>query len=450
MQREAIRLLKVSVLTGLFAASVAQAELVRNPTQVGGSFDVGQIVDGTLYQGSSYYGPVEKQVITRTGVYLTESGVYNDRLTIQLTIGGLFWFALPETESFQTRRIQFGPGVGQAQGVYVFGEDTKKPVASLQFGLFPYKYSEAVNLGEYLYRSGTYPGTLVSGGWSYINAAGYLAQGVRINVPLLDCKLSNDITLFMERDLEPANDLSPGYVASYKPVPFFEVGAGVVWAHALSLNSKRLSRHDDANKYSKSTGRPALGSDTALVNPCRDGVQSDCGYWTFKGFKTMARASIDAGMLLGVDAIKAGDLKLYVETALLGVEDQPYYYEKKSERMPVMVGVNLPTFGMLDRLAFEAEYQKTAFPNNNSSVLSKQIPIPVGDNQAFNYDPNKATAHVKWTAYFRRQVSAGVSLYGQAASDHLRHFDFTATPGAVPTTRSASDWYYVLRLEFGI
>ena len=445
MQRT-IRLLKVVALTAIGAAIPAQADLVRNPTQVGGSFDVGQIVSGVLYQGASYAGRAENQAITRTGVYLTESGVYNERLTIKITVGGLFWYALPETESFQTRRIQFGPGVGQAQGSYVFGSDPAKPAATLQFGLFPYKYSESVNLGEYLFRSGTYPGTLVSGGWSYINAAAYMAQGARVNVPMLDGKLSHDFTFFMERDLEPTNDLSPGYLVNYRPVPFFEVGAGVVWAHALSFNSDRLDRHDDNNRYSKATGRPTAGD--TVASPCASGTDaSDCGYYTFKGFKTMARASVDLGSLI---ALAPGEFKLYTEAALLGVKDQPYFYEKKTERMPVMVGVNLPTFGLLNRLAVEGEYQKTPFPNNNSSVLSKQFPIPVGDGEAFNFDPDDAKARWKWTVYFRRQLINGVSLYGQAASDHLRHFDFTATPGAVPTTEHPQDWYYVFRLEFGI
>jgi hypothetical protein len=402
-----------------------------------------------LYQGSIYYGRVDKQVITRTGVYLTESGVYNDRLTIQLTIGGLFWFALPETETFQTRRIQFGPGVGQAQGSWAFGADPKTPVATLQFGLFPYKYSESVNLGEYMYRSGTYPGTLTSGGWSYMNAAAYMAQGARLNVPMLNGKLSHDFTFFIERDLQPTNDLSPGYVVTYKPTNFLELGAGVVWAHALSLNSDRLSSKDDANRYSKSTGRPTSGD--TLTSPCSDGSDpSDCGYYTFKGFKTMARASLDLGNLVGGGAIPAGDFKIYAEAALLGIEDQPYFYEDKMQRLPIMMGVNIPTFGILNRLTVEGEYLKSAFPNNNSAVLSKQIPIPVADGEAFNYDPDAPEAQWKWTVYLRRQLTQGVSLYAQAASDHLRHFDFTATPGAVPTTQDASDWYYVLRLDFGI
>src|SRR3954469_4371508 len=93
-----------SFCVGAIALTAPQADLVRNPTQVGASFDVGQIVQGTLYDGSDVSSKykADNQQITRTGVYLTESGTYNDRLSIYLTVGGLFWFALPEGTSFQT------------------------------------------------------------------------------------------------------------------------------------------------------------------------------------------------------------------------------------------------------------------------------------------------------------------------------------------------------------
>lgn len=439
----------------LFCATATRAELVRNPTQVGASFDVGQIVKGRLYDGSdassSFKG--DKQQITRTGVYLTESGTYNDRLSIYLTVGGLFWYALPEGTSFQTKRIQFGPGVGQAQGIYAFGSDPHNPVATLQFGLFDHKYSESVDLGEYLYRSGTYPGVIVTGGWSYINSASYMAQGLHLDVPLLGGKLKNDFTLFMERDLEPTNDLSPGYVVTYKPVEFLELGAGAVWSHAISFEPSRLDRKDPANQYSKATDKPA-GMTPADTCPC--------GYYTFKGWKTMARASLDIGSLLNLNK-SAGDFKVYSEIALLGVEDQPFYYEKKTERMPVMGGITIPTFGLLDRLSFEMEYHKSKFPNSIGTETQTSLPLPVNSSDGAQYDESQYSGaaldsvrkvwekdDVKWAVYARRTLTRGVSLYAQAANDHTRHFNFTATPAAIPATNRPSDWYYVIRLEFGI
>jgi hypothetical protein len=450
MHKETIRILKVSVLTGLLAAVSAQAELVRNPTQLGTNIDVGQIVKGRIWKEAEDKGEADRQVITRTGVFLTESGVINERLTIQLTIGGLFWFALPEESAPETRRVLFGPGVGQAQGIYAFGADPEKPAATLRFGLFPHKYSESVNLGEYLYRSGTYPGYLITGGWSYVNSSSYLAQGVHLSVPMLNGMLTHDVTLFMERDIEPTHDISPGYMLTYKPVPGVKVGAGAVWAHGIPLKSdKYLTPKRLANAYSKSTGRPA-NNDTAVVNPCRDGVASDCGYYTYRGFKLAGHASVDVGSLVEIPGIRPNDFKLYGEVALLGVEDHPYVYDDKTERMPITLGLNLPTFTLLDQLSFETEYRKSRFPNNIGSTSADQNPLPVGTGESVYAYTDPKTSW-KWTAYARRQVVNGVTLHAQAANDHLRHFaTIFALPAHRPSTERNSDWYYVVRQEFGI
>jgi hypothetical protein len=341
--------------------------------------------------------------------------------------------------------------VGQAQAVYAFGEDPTKPSSTLQFGLFPHKYSDAVNLGEYLYRSGTYPGILTSGGWSYMNDAAYMAQGVRWTMSMMNGLLTHDVTAYMERDLQPLHDITPGYMLTVRPVKFLDVAAGVVWSHAISFNGKRLTPKDEGNAYSKRTGLPVISSTdsvTAYDWTTRDSL-GNIGYYTFKGFKGMARASLDVGSLLGVAAIPAGDFKLYTEVALLGFEDQPYYYEDKAARMPFMFGANIPTFGVLNRLSVEAEYLASAFPNDNSTVLQKQYPIPVSDPYTYNINDKKYDDW-KWTVYASRQIINGVSITAQAASDHLRHFDPSAVPAARSATPSAKEWYYVVRLEFGL
>jgi hypothetical protein len=426
-------------LTGM----IAQAQLVRNPTAVGTSLDIGQIVKGDLYNGSTHVGRVRNQTITRTGVYLTESGTYSDRLTIKLTIGGLFWFAIPETKDFQDRRVQFGPGVGQAQGSYAFGSDPKEPSATLQFGLFPHKYTESVNLGEYLYRSGTYPGTLVSGGWSYLNSAAYLAQGARLTVPTLGGKLIHDFTLYMERDFQPAHDLSPGYMVTLKAGGFLTLGAGVIWSHAITLNGDRLAPEVDENAYNKVTKLPVTNE---KGDPTPDSLKA---YYTFRGFKTAAHAAADFGSLLGLESIPAGSFSLYSEIALLGVENQPYYYEKRSHRSPVMIGMNVPTLGLLDRLSLEAEHVASPFPNSNIVVLQSQVPVPVDDPYAYDITDARYNDW-KWSVYASRRITEGVSFYAQAASDNLRHFNRSATPAAQPATSKSNQWYYVFRLEFGI
>lgn len=459
MKQNTVKRLGMSVMVGALSTVAAQAELVRNPTQFGAHLDAGQIIAGEIWEKGESKGRADGQMLTRTGVYLTESAVLDERLTMAVTFGGIFWIPLPElTSSPQDRRVQFGPGVGQAQATYAFGEDPSDPSATLQFGLFSHKYSESVNLGEYLYRSGTYPGYLQTGGWSYLNSSSYLAQGIRLTVPMLDGMLTHDVTMYMERGIEPTRDISPGYMLGARPASFLRLYAGGVWAHGISLqpkNSLTPRKNDNAinNAYSKSTGLPV--KDEPVQSLCRtqidnDSARTDCGYYTFKGFKVVGGASVDLGTLLAPDAMAPGDFKLYAEVALLGVKDYPHFYDDKMERMPIMAGINVPTFGILDRLAFETEYRRTRFPNTIGSAYQDQLPHPVGSQESPYLYTEKKT-YWKWTAYARRTLIDGVSVYAQFANDHMRHYaTLFADPHHRPATERNTDWYYIMRLEFGI
>ena len=487
MLSKASRPLSIPAALGcLLALAVSQgrAELERHPIEMGTSIDVGKVVKGQF--GNI---PADGQILTRTGVYLTESGTYNKKLDIHLTIGGLFWFPEPYQKNFQNRIIRFGPGVGQAQAVYAFG-DAGNPWAHLQLGLFPLKYNpDAKNLGEYLFRSGTYPGYLWTGGWSYINSASYLAQGLRFTLPTLNGKVTHEASLTMERDIEPAHDLSPSYMITAKPSSAFEFGAGVEWAHGIALQPDTIvTPNGRDNAYNKATGKPLLPADigkpgysvgdTAIVpdndprigqavpgrvntvytDTAGNGTPKDqLGYYTFRGFKAMARASMDIGDLIGSEAIAAGTFKLYGEIGVLGIKNQPFYYDKLSERMPIMFGINIPTFKLLDMLSFEMEYHKSRFPNTIVSAFDNQLAIPVPPSTDWRvYDTaNPAYKEVTkddwhWSLYARREVYDGIRLYAQVASDHLRHIDPEVKPLGEPTTVRPGEWYYVMRLEFGI
>jgi hypothetical protein len=490
-----VRAFAMAAICAALLSSLARAELVINPKEIGGYVDVGQ----------AFKQDFEKQPLTRTGTYLTVSGVHNERLEVRATLGGLFWYAFPELNN-ASRVVRFGPGVGQAQAIYAFGEHPSDPLASkLQFGLFPVKYNkEAANLGEYLYRSGTYPGYVATGGWSYLNSASFLMQGVRFSLPTLGGMVKHEVTLHMERDVaQPLHDFSPGYMVTAK-LPHVELGAGVVWSNALTFNSKRLTPKHVNNAYSKSTGLPVMGLTDFKINACTTpgqeqncfvdtaaydsaglaalttdarttldawnacdtgGSCSDIDYYTFRGFKGMVRGSLDVGSLLGFQGMarNPGEFKLYSEVALLGIEDQPFYYDDKLERMPVMMGVSIPTFGILNRLAFEAEYRKSRFPNSFAYPFDNRgaLPIPLaGESSDTPYEYTDAAVEAnpkahneddwKWSVYATRTLTPGLTLTGQVASDHLRPFANTVNPPSVPFTVTPKDWYYVIRVSFGI
>jgi len=464
-----------ALLLSLALGAQAWGDVVFHPREVGADVDFGQIVSGQE-EGSDW----SRQTLTRTGVYLTTSATVNEKLDFFMTIGGLFWYPIHPGESSPERLVRFGPGVGQAQGIYTFG-DKNDPIGKLQFGLFSMKYnSDATNLGEYLFRSGTYPGSLITGGWSYVNSASYLAQGVRFTLPTFGGRVTHDFTLFMERDYEPTSDFSPGYVITAKPVNYLELGAGVVWAHALSLNPDRLSPRKTlsdtlTNGYNKATGRPIRGAVTHA-----DSV-AGIGFYTFRGFKTMARASLDVGSLIGLQNVTTdlgariglqgaskNELKVYSEIALLGVEDQPFYYDDKSERMPIMAGISIPTFGIFDQLSLEVEYHKSKFRNSVGAPFYYSLPLPLDDDgtidNPYAYDLSTypvadrdsiANSWKKddwhWSVYASRNIVPGIRVYGQIASDHQRHpTGPEVKPSIEPPTQKPSDWYYVVRLEFGL
>lgn len=468
------------------APAVARAEWVIQPKHFGGSFDLGQVKEG--YSDV----PLEDFSITRTGVYLNIAAVNDEKLELRLTLGGLYWFAANTGAGAEYRLIKFGNGLGEAQGIYSFGE-AGNPTSRLQFGFFPIKYGESHNLGEYLYRSGTYPGTIVTGGWSYLQAASYSALGVRYVLPTFNEKITHEFTLLSDRDWEPLHDLSPGYVVTARPTPFLEVGGGVVWAHAIPARPSRVKPESYSNAYSKTTGMPVAGLDTvrilgvlpggdtlwgACLNPdpasqaacndpnnvrarqtiadwqdCQTGDCSDIGYYTFRGFKAMLRASLDFGSLMSLPRVGPGDFKVYAEGALLGIEDQPYFYEDKLQRTPIMAGINVPTFGMLDRLSAEVEYRKSDFANTIYGVQQgnpQPIPSVAGTRAGYYYMTAEEQYPWKWSFYARKGVSDGVNVHAQVASDHMRHPDFWGVMSHEPITTEKKDWYYVLRVDFNI
>jgi hypothetical protein len=496
-------------------AGLALAELELHPTKFGANVDFGQAVKSNEKSSITDMHP-----ITRTGVYLTASGTYNEKFDVTLTTGGLFWYALPDRNA-PDMRIMFGPGVGQAQGLYKFG-NPKNPAAELQFGLFGHKYnSDSKNLGEYLYRCGTYPGYIWTGGWSYVNSAAYLAQGLRFTLPTFGGKVTHDITLYMERDYAPAHDLSPGYVLTIKPSAFIEFGAGMVWANGISFKPDSiLSPIDRRNAYDeggiplspndvKRPGYAYYGPGDSRNNPLvvEDSVDVGGGVMAMNpliGTKdTSGNTYVSAGpvgkwyvtsqgsLVDRSNGTPVNELDYYtfqgLKGMLLGIKNHPFYYEKKSERMPIMFGINIPTFGILDALTFEMEYLNSPFENTIDNAYDQRLPLPGGeprigvwksevldgkesdcagnssctetradfeaayDAETRDLQDKAKEDNWKWSIYAHRKIMEGISITAQAASDHLRHLDIVyAKPSGVPATTRPSEWYFVFRLEFGI
>ncbi len=445
---------QLALVVSSVIASLSHAEVKHDFTRIGAWIDAGQIVEGTM----DYDIPLEMQVLTRSKVALTQTATINDRLVLTGAMGGLFFYSLPvDPGGPHTRLTKFTAVLEEASANYKVG-DLDAPVFDTKFGLFFHKYNpDAKNLGEYLFRSGTYPGYLQTGGWYILNNAGYFLQGVRASFHMLDNTLHPEVFLFMERDYEPTYDLTPAFMLTYAPSQVFQAGVGVAFNHLIPAKPSGTTLKFYGNAYRNKDGKDVLlTTDEAESLDTLPGIN----YYTFKGTKVIGRASINLQALINTDLLNPEDLKLYGEFAILGVKNYPIYYTNIAKRIPIMFGINLPTFKLLDMMSFEVEYYDSDYPNSLEEVYERTSAVPgsiggVGSAFRQNYVDSLGSHRgmaekTRWSLWAQKQITPGLGVTFQAASDHFRPMNFNLKPSYEPATQSWSDWYYMFRISFGI
>lgn len=465
--------------------------------------DFGHIVSGTndfADTAANLPRHLSMQPLNRASfLAIQEASIGNFDVTAGLA--GLIWWPYGGGITDADERVMnLKPMVPVARARWRFGEPTLTS-SELSIGTFSHKYNpDAKNLGEYLYRSGTYPGFLfTTEGWLLMNRASNYSHGALFSLSQWGGSLKHNFSLFMETNYYPIGDFSPGYDVSFTN-KWFEFGAGAVFNHFLALRPSLLEPKTDENTYVHAHVDTAPGQAIHYYGP-RDKVpgyyyvsddliyrfKDDPGYteaplhnWTHKGIKTMARAALNLGFLLPEAKRNPDDLRLFAEVAVLGWKNQPLYFEKRNERMPIMFGIHVPTFKLLDGLTFQAEYYESGF-NNYDRFNSGSLPIWATDfdttafvEQAVNpKDPTETffvfnnllaldngkivpTANRKddwkWSLNAKKTVNKFFTVHTQAASDHLRLMSgprqVAASPA--PLTASPKEWYYLVRLEFSL
>jgi hypothetical protein len=486
--------------TPAFAAT-SEARVTDRTISVTAFVDAGQVIEGSLVNDDGTNPQdVKNLFLNRDGIALTYSATVNEKLHMNIGVGGLFWKPVPEANDAATKRINFGPGISEASARYDFNDRAK-----LKFGFFGYKYNaDASNLGEYLLRSEAYPTIIQTGsmgGWVWMNSNEYKSMGAQFSWTSPGGDWRHDVLLFSEFNQAPLFDFSPSYVVTGSVMKAVEVGAGISFHRWLPIRSSVESPRTANNTYVEVDGFPAYGvqdPNTLAFTPISNGgtvkdlksrvttyvdttgmavvseatdskgrtvyIRNDNGdtlrigksqRLTFQAIKVMGRASLDIGTLLDLPST-TGPFKVFGEVALLGVENQPHFFEKRSERMPVMLGVDIPTFGILDLLTFQVEYLKNPYPDNNYQQFNNNLPqptLPSDDPQ--NYEARRASGQyddddLKWSAQLKKTVVTGLDIYLQVANDHFRVQDVTAQPSFMPLTQDPTDWYYMLRFQWSL
>ncbi len=389
-----------------------------------GSYETGQLyhMNYSPGAGANVEYDIPRQWLMREQVNLTGKYVYNEYFRAVVGITARMWYDEYPVEQRQNNGSDpmtsfFTVYPSDAQGIFSYNRfDNVK--LGLQAGYFPFTYdSSCRNLGEYLFRSGTYPPFLVT----TLDQTFCRLAGVHASVTLWDMVHVHAL-LTQEADLPSFFDPSLSFLGDVNIEKVFVIGGGVMVSRFISIDSAATSSHSAA---------------TAYVNPS---LPDSTGYYTFAGTKVMARASLDPKPLFKSFSdrfLGPNDLKIYSEAVILGVKDYPGYYSNVRERIPRMAGFDVPTFKTLDVLAAEVEYNPWPYVNGDAN--------PIFLNEAI---PEAFYAHTKWkwTIYAKRSFFRHFFILLQFANDHL------VLPTAVNTEYSYEDvcawpnsWYWFAR-----
>jgi hypothetical protein len=401
----------------------------------------GQIVQG--YDKEA--GPIAHQWTNNVLLGLTIRAQPSDRLQINISPEFYLNYPYPQTIGQANSLRPFGVAyINEADGIFSFG-DLDKPLLEASLGMFTFKYNpDGRNFGDYFFRTGTFP-TYVITDFDFPAAR---LLGLHLSSDPI-ANLHADILLTSEAFLVPLYDFSLTGIASYKMFNAVEIGAGIDFARCFPVNNNVTSptvtideQQTYYNSYLKQNG--------------------DTGYYSFKGTKVMARASIDPKPFFGSPKLFGPeDLKLYGEICWVGIEgynardlpDSGYraWYNDLNQRTPRMLGFNVPAFRLLDVLAAEVEYFPSVIPNDYTEENRYMSPMPniaiAGGYSGYNIDDwNKG--FWRWSFYAKKMLVKGFSITGQAAFDHLRTTFWDGSTNAYESMIEKGDWHWDLKFGY--
>jgi hypothetical protein len=301
-------------------------------------------------------------------------------------------------------------------------------------------------MGLYLLRGPVYPGFLYSGFQEIpaITKTGFLFSWSPSE------SFRWDVLPSFETDFKPFMDINLSSFITYK-MGLLELGAGIESQRLVEFNSCVTSPNGAADVNECLGGDPtgatvnAPGADlykSAYLIVDTTGGKNDTLTYSMAGTKAMVRGALDFKHLMGGYTGGDKDWVLYFEAALLGLKDYPLIYEKKSERMPVLVGMNIPTYGLLNLLSLEVEYYNAPYQNDpyklvgsydvfqfsdGNSINYAMSPIPPsgkagqpGENIKAQKDFDAKKDNLKWSIYATKNVADRITFKFQLASDHWR------------------------------
>jgi hypothetical protein len=434
----------------LIAASVYAAEQNAETEK---SFDFtgySAIECGQINRARYYYipNPGEFNHLIVGHVYNNVSAriTVNEHLSVLTTFEARLWYnSVPFSINSDIQdgfpEQNFNVYFPNAAGIVSFG-NKDVPYLTFTAGRFEYKYDrQAQNLGEYLFRTGTYPGYVITNfDLPVARIAGLKASWKPVSW------FSQDVLLTTMREVRPFYDPSLVFITSASAGKIVSGGAGISFENFVSADAKQNSVLMD---YSKN-GYIEDNGDTA--------------YYTFKGTKLLGWFMFDPKPLFGAPEIFGDqDLRLYAEAIVLGLKNYPASnvvdknnksnisgYDTLSQRVPVMFGINLPAFKLLDVLAAEFEWYGCPYQDSYHNIMvGGGYPVPSLHPTDGYSDHDNVVDNWKWSLYARRAVFGNLYIIGQVARDHLRNeIQMKKYTDLRTALVRPNQWYWMMKLKF--
>jgi hypothetical protein len=418
------------------------------------ALEFGHIIKGEYRTPQTDPTSLDGISLNRNIIMLEQDGRYGDAWEFNAGLKAIMWWPfVNELGPPSTRTVRVMPQVSVLKARLYLGEQ-KQFFADL--GYFPYKYNhDAKNLGEYLYRSGTYPGEVkTSDGFRLMDDSYYDTYGLHLHLSSFGGVLNQELNFFTETTVDPVGDVTPAYELS-ADFSFIQLGVGAAYNRGFAYRPSQSQPNDPGNMYIESDTLKGVPYYKGPLPGAPSAVSADSSNykvlhtWTQRGIKLMGRVALNFGFLLPESLRNPDDLKVYSEIAVLGWENQPYYYEKRSERTPIMFGVNIPTFKLLNVLSLEGEYYDSQF-NDTYNLYVNGLPtwgvVDYENKDHLKYSPSKW----RWSAYASKAINKALNVHLQVASDHMRLRDDLSMPTEYEVMLYPKNWYYLVQLEAGI
>ncbi|MBN1600685.1 MAG: hypothetical protein JW915_03705 [Chitinispirillaceae bacterium] len=350
---------------------------------------------------------------------------------LSLEVSSSFPIIRESTIMKETYKLQYRPSMPQAVGTFNFKFDNVFSSLLAEAGLIEYAFNpEVKNLGNYMYRSAAYPFNLqTKPDYIYSNL-----MAIRMEAGFLDDQLMVGSILNSATQRSPFFDMNLSIYAGYShPDKLVEAKAGLCFDRFIPIN----------DSLTKSIAMRSILGDSTL---------------TLQGQKLHAYVSFDPKKLFGdIDLFGKEDLKIYAEGAIVGFKDPDYYANDTvivpslANRIPLMLGINIPTFKILDLFNFEVEYCKYPYANDWWGYSQAQPPTPKPFypseekwRKIYRDDDNW-----KWSLYIKKSISK-FDIIALFANDHVIYETYSAESHQYTeqSLRKSTNWHWFIKLQY--